>query len=121
MQTFKFQVELEFSVVVPQQFLNEVRAAVDGTLEDADGIPIPPSPFLEQQKGKSDDDMMIAVLSNGIRLQLREALVNLMLQSGCGVRCAPVRLLRREPLVFATPPKAEQIPADATDVQEQAE
>lgn len=116
MQTFKFEIGLEFSVVVPEQFLQEVRSAVDGTLKDpSTGEVIPPSPFLLKQQGKSDDDMMLAVLGNGIRLQMREALVRTLMQAGCGVRCAPVRLVRREPLVFATPPKAEQIKVEVQE------
>ena len=116
MQTFKFSLEIDFTAIVPQQFLDQVKLAVAGEILDLDGKKVPASPFLAAQVGKSADDLMIAVISNAARLEVRHSLVEMLRASGCGAKVAPLRILRREPIQYATEPKAQQLPAEQVDI-----
>lgn len=86
MQTFKGEVSLPFKVVVPQQFLDDLRTMAQSP--DA-------TPFLKQVQlnhPENDDAFVGAVLKNAIRHNSRDQLVELFNVSGLGGTVAPATI-----------------------------
>lgn len=83
MQTVKLTLSIDATIVVPEQFLNDMRSMANAT--DA-------SPFLVQLQASTaeDDDAFIeGILKNGCRIGVRHALLDLLANSGLGGRVSP--------------------------------
>lgn len=86
MKTFKGTTSMDFKIVVPDQFLADLRAAAQA--DDA-------TPFLKQLQERhpeNDDAFLAALLSNGVRKYVRNAVAEFLVTSGLGCTLSPATI-----------------------------
>jgi len=97
MRTFDMSATMQFSVVVPDEFVLNMRLAAQG-----DDV----SEFLQHVQSmypniEDDDEFILMVLRNGIRKHIRQSVVTLLEESKLGGTFSPVQLKDRGPGVAA--------------------
>jgi hypothetical protein len=107
MRTFDLTIATTARVVVPETFVQAMRTLAKGDPEEA-------GPFLvemQKQHPEDDDEFILAVLKNGTRLRVRDALANLYGPDGLGYTLAPASV-QGEPRL---PPPEDAQPLLLTD------
>lgn len=103
MRTFEMSAALDFKIVVPDEFVKNMREAARA--EDA-------SAFLksaEEMHPQDDDEFILMVLRNGIKRRLRDSVLELTKSSGLGGSFAPVSIKDRTPPQFISPVLTNEI------------
>lgn len=86
MRSFNLTIGTTATIAVPEQFLADMR--IDAMSENA-------TPFLKaiHEQNEDDDDFLLAILTNGIRIGIREELTRITQTAGMSLRLAPAQVL----------------------------
>lgn len=87
MRSFNLTIGTTATISVPNQFLADMR--IDAMQEDA-------TPFLAKMHElypEDDDAFLLAILTNGVRIGIREELTRITQAAGMGLRLAPAQVL----------------------------
>lgn len=107
MRTFSLDVGFTATITAPDEFLSAWR-------EEAKNPEA--SPFLKEiqkQHPEDDDAFLLAILKNGVRIRIAEALQHLCATDGLGLRLAPATVKGAPKL----PPPEDAVPVHPSDVQ----
>ena len=103
MQTFDMSASMDFRVVVPEPFLQQMREGCK--LEDASEF----QKFAQSTYPDDDDEFILCILRNGLKRHIRNTTIELLQSSGLGGSFAPVQLKDREPPIDAEPVLATEV------------
>lgn len=108
MKTFNMTLGLDFKVVVPEQFIKDMREQARSE-ESSDFLQV-----AQEQFPEDDEQFILMVLKNGVRKHTRQLLVDLFEGSGIGCTLSPARLA----VIDRSPPAGVEpvLPAEIAQV-----
>lgn len=87
MRSFDLTIGTTATIAVPDQFLADMR--IDAKSEDASSF----LKAMQELHPEDDDAFLLAILTNGIRIGIREELTRITQTAGMSLRLAPAQVL----------------------------
>lgn len=104
MKTFKLSISADIKAIVTDEWVSLIREVAQD--------PQRTSPFLTKAQAMhptDDDEFILMVLTNGVRLNVRDNLLELFAASGLGCTISPVAAHNREIPAYAKPVLASEV------------